>query len=283
MADPAGTLRSLTGGTRGIAEALAAGFSPASPTPLNPEIGPHRRFDWLATDLPVIKDVKNRFGGTVNDVVLALVSGGIRRFLRNRGLRPETLDFRAMIPVNTRDESELGAMGNKVAMMVARLPIGEADPRRRLELVCELTGRLKESGQARGVRRLEEIGDSTFPSMLAAFARLATRARPYNIVVTNLPGPQFPVYLLGTPMRAVYPLVPLSRNQALGIAIFSYNGRLFWGFNSDWDAVPDLHDLVNGIQRELDILTSAAGRSEAEPPPPAPEPPPKPRRRRKER
>jgi len=149
-------------------------------------------------------------------------------------------------------------MGNRVTMMVARLPIEERDPRRRLQRMSETTKQLKRSRQALGVRTLEEAADRTLPNLFFAFARLATLSRPYNVVVTNVPGPQFPTYFLGAQMQAVYPLVPLYGNQALGIALFSYNGRLFWGFNADWDAVPDLHNLVEAIETEFAGLRDAA-------------------------
>ena len=258
LSDPLGMLGALRDRVAGIGEAVGAGLRPASPTPFNIDIGPHRRFDWLDMDLVAVKDIKNRLGGTVNDVVLAIVSGALRRFLRGRGLQPERLDFRAMLPVNIRSDADRESFGNRVAMMVAHLPLAERDPRRRLQRVIETTRELKQSRQALGVRALEEISDWTLTTLFTAFVRLSTTARPYNIVVTNVPGPQVPIYFLGAPMQAVYPLVPLNRNQALGIALFSYKDGLFWGFNSDWDAVPDLHDLVEAIGTEFDHLREAA-------------------------
>ncbi|MFI5365288.1 MAG: WS/DGAT domain-containing protein [Candidatus Binatia bacterium] len=225
---------------------------------MNPDIGPHRRFDWLDMDLAAVKDVKDRLGGTVNDVVLAIVSGALGRFLHGRGIHVQDLDFRAMIPVNVRTEGERERMGNRISMMVARLPLEERDPRRRLQRVIESIRELKQSKQALGVRTLEEVSDWTATTLFSAFVRLSTRSRPYNVVVTNVPGPQVPSYFLGAPLRAVYPLVPLNRNQALGIALFSYSGGLYWGLNADWDAVPDLHDLVEAIQKEFDLLRDAA-------------------------
>jgi len=242
----------------GVIEALGAGLRPASATPFNIDIGPHRRFDWLATDLDAVREIKTRLGGTVNDVVLATVSGALGRFLHGRGMSVQELDFRAMIPVNVRTAEQRKHMGNQITMMVARLPLGERDPGRRLQLVSAGIRELKRTRQALGVRTLENISDWTFSTIFTAFARLSTMARPYNLVVTNVPGPQLPSYLLGSQMQAVYPLVPLNRNQALGIALFSYNGGLFWGFNADWDAVPDLHELVDGIEREFAALHAAA-------------------------
>src|SRR5262249_49408349 len=118
------------------------------------------------------------------------------------------------------------------------------------------TRRAKASQQARGMLAIEELSDWTFTSLLSAFARLTTVSRPYNLVVTNVPGPAFPVYVSGCRMTACYPLVPLFANQALGVALFSYDGRLYWGFNADWDAVPDLHDLVSAVETELATMAS---------------------------
>jgi diacylglycerol O-acyltransferase len=258
LADPRAMVRDLREATVAVGEALGAGLRPASPTPLNIDIGPHRRFDWLAMDLDAIKEVKNRLGGTVNDVVLSIASGALRRFLHGRGLRSEDLDFRAMIPVNVRSEAERERLGNQVAMIVARLPLEERDPRRRLQRMIEITREVKRSHQALGVRTLEQVADWSFAGLFTAFARLSTSTRPYNVVITNVPGPQFPTYFLGAQMREVYPLVPLNRNQALGIALFSYNRGMFWGFNADWDAIPDLHTLVTAVASELDALKRAS-------------------------
>jgi WS/DGAT/MGAT family acyltransferase len=259
IGDPIGAARAVRDALGGVAEALGAGLQPASATPLNVDIGPHRRFDWLATDLNAVKEVKNRLGGTVNDVVLAIVSGALGRFLHGRGIIVKDLDFRAMIPVNVRTEEQHERLGNQVSMMVARLPLDERDPRRRLQRVSENVRELKHSRQALGVRTLEEAGDWALPSIFTAFTRLAAATRPYNIVVTNVPGPPVPAYLLGSRMEAIYPLVPLFRNQGLGVALFSYDGSLFWGFNADWDAIPDLHDLVRAVEREFSDLRRAGG------------------------
>jgi len=258
IAHPRDSARSIRDALAGIGDALAASFHRASPTPLNVEIGPHRRFDWLRLDLRDVKEVKNGLGGTVNDVVLATVSGALRRFLRGRGEDVARLDFRAMIPVNIRTRDRSGAFGNHVSMMTARLPLDERDPRKRFERVTETTRDLKASKQARGVEILEEISELGLTTLFAQFARLTAVSRPFNVVVTNVPGPQLQAYLLGAPLLEAYPLVPLYRSQALGVALFSYNGGLFWGLNADWDAVPDLHDLVEALALEFEALRKAA-------------------------
>ena len=255
---PRDSARSIGAALAGVVEALAAGLHSASPTPLNVAFGPHRRFDWLRFRLDDVKEVKKRLGGTVNDVVLATASGALRRFLRARGEDVERLDFRAMLPVNLRTEQEAGAFGNRVAMLAARLPLGERDPRKRLEHVIETTRELKASRQARGIEVMEEISDLGLTSLFVQFARLTALTRPFNVVITNVPGPQLQAYLLGAPLCEAYPLVPLYRNQALGIALFSYNGSLFWGLNADWDALPDLHDLVEALAVEFEALRKVA-------------------------
>jgi len=245
-----------------VAEALGHGLGTASDTPFNDSIGPYRRFDWTRMDLSTVKQVKSCLGGTVNDVVLAIVAGAMREFLERRSVRVEELDFRAMLPVNVRARDQQGKLGNRVAFLMARLPLQEKDARARLRCVVETTQELKASSTVAGGELLEEISDWTTGALFAGLSRLGARTRSYNMVVTNVPGPQFPVYLAGARMDEIYPLVPLFSNQALGIALFSYNGSLFWGFNADWDAVPDLHDLVSLVHQELDALSKLEAEGE---------------------
>ncbi|HLK11007.1 MAG TPA: wax ester/triacylglycerol synthase family O-acyltransferase [Candidatus Binatia bacterium] len=262
--DPGGVLAAARDTAVGLFEAVAPALRPASATPLNTAIGPHRRFDWTETSLDDVRRIR-RLGGTVNDAVLAILSGGLRHFLHRRGVDVQGLEFRAMLPVNVRTALTRRQAGNQVAMLVVRLPLDEADPRRRLERVVRETGDAKRSRQATGMRALEELSDVTFTTLLVLFGRMTAAARPFNMVVTNVPGPPFPVHLLGARMTACYPLVPLFRNMALNVALFSYAGRLFWGFNADWDAVPDLHDLVEAVERECARLCDAAGAASGTP------------------
>ncbi len=258
LASPLERLGAVGDVLTGLAEALRMGISSASATPLNTDIGPHRRFDWTRVDLEAVRDVKRRLGGTVNDVVLAVVAGVMRRFLRGRGVRVDGLDFRVLVPVSIRTEAQWGTLGNRVSFLVAPLPLDERDPIRRLARVTEATERLKGSKQVLGAEVLEEISDWTTSTLFAQYSRLGAATRAYNLVVTNVPGPQVPVFLLGARMLETYPLVPLFTNQALGIALFSYDGGLFWGFNADWDAVPDLHDVVAAVETEVALLHEVA-------------------------
>jgi WS/DGAT/MGAT family acyltransferase len=261
LAMPRETLGNLQEALLGVGEVVSASLRPTSRTPLNPNIGPYRRFDWTRFDLAAVKEVKDRLGGTLNDVVLACAAGAIGRFLMRRGLRVDDLVFRAQVPMSIRTGVERGAAGNRVVMLLALLPIAERNPRKRLSQVIENTRRIKQSRQRAGVEFLEELSDLTLSSIWSYFARLATWQRAFNVVITNVPGPPRSAYLLGAPMRGIYPLVPLAGNQALGIALFSYDGGLYWGFNSDWDALPDLHHLVLGIEQEFELLRKAAVRN----------------------
>jgi WS/DGAT/MGAT family acyltransferase len=215
-------------------------------------------------DLHAVKAVKNALGGTVNDVVLATTAGAMRRFLQGRGVDPGGLEFRVQVPVNVRAELQRRKLGNRVATLVVPLPVGEPEARRRHERVLEATDRLKHSGQVGGSELLEELADWTTTELLAGIVRLTSQRLAFNMTVTNVPGPQVPAYLLGARMQAIYPVVPLFARQAVGIALFSYDGGLFWGFHADWDAVPDLHDLVQAVDDEFATLRRLAGAHDEE-------------------
>jgi WS/DGAT/MGAT family acyltransferase len=254
-------LRSLSAVRESVAslgEIVGAGLHRVSPTCLNLDIGPHRRFDWLRYDLDAVKLVKNRLGATVNDVVLANAAGALRSFLMQRGEDVSRLDFRAMVPVNIRTQDEKGRFGNRVATVAAPLPLGEPDARQRLARVARAMNEVKASRQVGGMEIMEEMSDWGLTRLFTQFARLTAVSRPFNVVVTNVPGPQIEAYLLGSPLREAYPLVPLFKNQALGIALFSYHGGLFWGLNADWDALPDLHVLVEALALDFQELQKAA-------------------------
>ncbi|MDJ0869552.1 MAG: wax ester/triacylglycerol synthase family O-acyltransferase [Myxococcota bacterium] len=248
-----------------LGETIGAGLAPTTPTPLNPDIGPYRRFDWTLTELAEVAEVRKHLGGTLNDVVLATVSGAVGRFLAQRGERPDRdTVFRVMVPVSIRKRDEHGVPGNRVVNFLARLPVDERNPRKRLERTIEVTSKLKRSRLVHGAEILEELSDRTFTSLVVEFVRLAANQRAYNMVVTNVPGPPRPVYLLGARMTEIYPVVPLFSNQGLGIALFSYDGRLCWGLDADWDALPDLHDFTLAIDEEFAALREAAEPAAAE-------------------
>ncbi len=238
----------------GLFSTIRKSMSSGSETPFNVPIGPHRRFDWTRFDLDIVREVKTRVGGTVNDVALACVAGAVRRYLERHEVDTSEMDFRAFLPVSTRKQKERGRLGNQVSLLVAPLPVDEPDERKRVERVIEETTELKQSGEAEGTEFLEQISDWTVPALLSALSRMSATRRAFNLVVTNVPGPNSPVYMNGAKLLESYPVVPLFENQALGLALMSYDGGLYWGFNSDWDVVPDLHDFVNDIEQEFELL-----------------------------
>lgn len=242
---------------RALRELMDTGFG-VSETILNQPVGPHRRFDWLKMSLAEIKGVKDGLGGTVNDVVLATVAGAVRRFLERHDTNCETLDFRVMAPVSVRSTDERGALGNRVSAWIVPMPLGEMDPRRRMEAIRATTSHLKEAKQAAGAEILTQVGEWTPSTILSLASRMAARALPFNLVVTNVPGPQVPLYLLGARMHDNYGFVPLMDGLGLGIVLFSYAGSLCWGFTCDWDLLPELHDFVLDIEASFRELQKAA-------------------------
>jgi diacylglycerol O-acyltransferase / wax synthase len=242
----------------GLAAITQAGLGGAPSSPLNVRIGPHRRFAWVDGDLAVFKAIKNALGGTVNDVVLAVVAGALRTHFLAHGYDTGN-DLKAMVPISVRAESERGALGNKVSAMYAPLPIGLADPIARFRAIHEAMRGLKESGQAVGAEVLTSLAGFAPPTILAQAARLQTVQRLFNLTVTNVPGPQMKLYLMGRPLRRLYPLVPLIENSALGIAIMSYDGRIDFGLLADYDALPDLDDLATALDGAIAELATVAG------------------------
>jgi diacylglycerol O-acyltransferase / wax synthase len=237
---------------------ISAAMPPPGDTPLNRPIGPHRRLGWLELDLDAVKRVKNRLGGTVNDVVLSTVTGGMRTFLRRRGTRVETLCYRIVVPVSVRAPEERGTASNRASGWLMSLPIGESDPALRHARVCVITAKRKSSKQALGPEALLGVVELGGPLLFAAGVRLTSRLSPYNLIVTNVPGPPVPLYLLGARLLGGYPVVPLFENQGVAIAIFSYLGRLFVGVNADWDLVPDVEQLVIDLRGAFAELAEAA-------------------------
>ena len=243
----------------GLASMAGAGLGGAPPSPLNVRIGSHRRFAWVEADLDRFKAVKGAVGGTVNDVVLTVVAGALRAHLIRRGRDPEGLELKAMVPVSVRTADERGSLGNKVAAIYAPLPVGVDDPLERYRIVHDALGDLKGSAQAIGAETLTQMAGFAAPTLLDQGARLQSLQRLFNVTVTNVPGPQFPIYMLGRRLRAFYPEVPLVLNTALGIAIMSYDGRIFFGLLGDYEAMADIDDLAADLRSAIDELAAAAG------------------------
>jgi diacylglycerol O-acyltransferase / wax synthase len=244
------------------ATTLAGINAPAPPSPLNVDIGPHRRYTWVDSDLAHFKAVKDALGGTLNDVVLAAVSLALGEWLRAHEHPTGGLVLKAMVPVSVRadDKSKAHppALGNRVAAMWAPLPVGVEDPAECYEQIRVAMEDLKRSGQAVGAQVLTNLAGFAPPTILSQAARLQARQRYFNLVVTNVPGPQFPLYLLGRRLCSLYPVVPLARRQALGIAVMSYDGHLGFGLLGDYDALPDLDAIAQALERAIRLLERAA-------------------------
>jgi diacylglycerol O-acyltransferase / wax synthase len=242
----------------GLGAMTWAGLQAAPPSPFNVRIGPHRRFTWVRGDLAQFKMVKNVLGGTVNDVVLAAVAGALGRYMRLHDHPTAEIELKAMVPVSIRADVERGALGNRVAAMWAPLPVGLTDPVQRLQTISSAMSAIKESGQAVGAQVLTGLSGFAPPTIMAQAARLQARQRMFNLVVTNVPGPQIPLYVLGRELEALYPMVPLAENTALGIAIMSYHGQLNFGLTADYDTLSDVETLADELRSSIDELTAAA-------------------------
>jgi WS/DGAT/MGAT family acyltransferase len=264
------TLRAALRGPRQFATGLleaagdlgsfARGVLRLAPASLyNGEIGPHRRFTWVRVSLQDLKAIKNSLGGTVNDVVLATVAGALRRHLHSRGVTTQDLTLKAMVPVSIRNDIERGALGNRVAAMMAPLPVWCDNAAVRLDVVQDAMRDLKSSGQAVGAELLTRIGGFAPPTIMAQATRIGARQRAFNTVVTNVPGPQFPLYVQGRELLDVFPMVPLAQNQRLGMALMSYNGAINFGLTGDYDSMSDLDDFARHLAESLEELAAAAG------------------------
>jgi diacylglycerol O-acyltransferase len=241
------------------ATTLAGINAPAPPSPFNVDIGPHRRYTFLDADLAKFKAIKDSLGGTLNDVVLASVSLALGRYLRREGHDTDRLVLKAMVPVSVRSKEQRGALGNQVAAMWAPLPVGVQNPAECLHTISSSMEDLKKGGQAVGAQVLTNLAGFAPPTILSQAARLQARQPFFNLVVTNVPGPQFPLYLLGRRLRILYPVVPLAQRQALGIAVMSYDGHLGFGLLGDYDALPGLEQIATDLQWAISSLARAAG------------------------
>ncbi len=236
---------------------LAKAGLAAPSSPFNVEIGPYRRFATVDVPLDELKRIKNAAGGTVNDVVLAAVAGALGRYLRGHGYSTQELELRAMVPISVRTDEQHGALGNRVSSYMAPLPIWCDDPIERLHEVSGTMGDLKESKQAVGASLMTELTDFAPPTIAGQAARLQSRQRFFNLVVTNIPGPQFPLFLMGRRLEAIYPMVPLARRQAVCFGIMSYDGQVHFGLIGDYDALGDLEALAADLEASLGELGEA--------------------------
>jgi diacylglycerol O-acyltransferase / wax synthase len=255
---PEVTARRVGEALEGLGEVVGAFADPAPSMPLNQPIGPHRRFAWARAELATFKRIKDTFGGTVNDVVLAVVTGALREWLHGRSIRTEGLELRALVPVSIRTADERGDLGNRIAAMRGPLPVYVADPVRRLRVVSEQMEGLKRSKQALGAEVIARFNDFAPPTLLAQASRINFSTRLFNMIVTNVPGPQIPIYLLGRELEDLFPVAFLPQNHALAVAVMSYNGRLGFGLLADYDTMEDVEELAAGLNRSLAELEEAA-------------------------
>lgn len=273
---PSETAREAVTRAKGLGEVAWAFIDRAPQSPINGPDGPNRVVAWTIDSLADLKLAKNTFGGTVNDVVLAATAGGLRALYESRNLRTSGVGLRALVPVSVRTTDQAGALGNRVAAMVAPIPIHVEDPVERLRQVSVAMGDLKESAQAIGAQTLTSMTEVAPPSLFHQASRLQFSTRLFNLIVTNVPGPQIPLYLLDRKMLAGVPFAFLPAGHGLAVAIVSYCGTVGFGVLADRDRVPDAEIVADGIHRDLVALHAAAAAQSplgAEPDdPPEPEP-----------
>jgi WS/DGAT/MGAT family acyltransferase len=223
---------------RSLADLTRFALEPASETPINGDLSPHRRIEWLTMPLDDVRELRGVLGCTVNDIVLATVAGALRRYFFRRRVDPAKLDFRVAAPVSVRKAKDERRQGNHVSTWIVRLPLAESDPIAQIDAVHQRTEALKRSQAALGADTVMKLAEWLPPAMIEAGVAIANG--PANTIVTNVPGPQFPLYVVGAPMLGMYPMVPLIPGCGLGIALLSYDGKLCWGFNADYELMSDV-------------------------------------------
>ncbi|WP_326546497.1 wax ester/triacylglycerol synthase family O-acyltransferase [Mycolicibacterium sp. ND9-15] len=249
----------VTGGyLQGFRDFLAATLDAAPPSPFNVAHGPHRRVTWFEVELSEIKQIKNALGGTINDVVIAAVAGGLRNWMLDRGYPVDGLTLQAMVPKSVRLETERNTFGNRVAAMRAPLPVGVADPVERLRTVITAMNALKSSKQVLGVEAYLGVQQFAPPTLLAQAARLNFSTRLFNLIVTNVPGPQFPLHMLGRELVSFLPIVPTPQGHTIGFGILSYNGKLGICLIGDWEAMSEVHEVAKHVHDAMTELQRSA-------------------------
>jgi WS/DGAT/MGAT family acyltransferase len=261
------TLRDGAGGLAGVRTAAArvsslfslmsSGLRRPAPCSFNGAVGPHRRIAWTSFALDEVKATGRSVGATLNDTVLATVGGALQRYFERKGAVPATI--KVAVPVNVRSPAHGAEAGNRVSILVVDLPVVAPDERARLERIRDITAALRAADQRQGAVVLTQAAEWTSGHIVHAATRLLSRASPYNLIVTNVPGPPLPLYLLDAPMVAAFPHLPLFEHQGLGIALVSYAGRLYVGLTGEWDLAADIDVLVADLGAAFDAL---AGRQE---------------------
>jgi diacylglycerol O-acyltransferase / wax synthase len=258
IASPGRTLERARETAGGLGEVAWTAVNGAPETPLNGEIGPHRRVAWIRLPLAELKEIKNELGGTVNDVFLATVTGALHNWLRERGVRTQGLEVRSAVPVSIRGEGDGATLGNQLTVLIGKLPTYADDPVERLRIVRESMKDLKDSRQALGAEAIAGLEGFAPPTIFARASRLHFSTRMYNLLTTNVPGPQFPLYLLGAEMKELIPIAFLAPEQRLAVACMSYNGCVSLSLMGDYDEMTDLEHLAELFKDEVAALRQAA-------------------------
>ncbi len=260
LSSPRKTFDDVARGAMSAWETLAGGLTRPAETPINQPIGSQRRVDWVSLDLGQVRDVRKRLDGSLNDVVLTIVTGAVRSLLQKRKVPLRGLDYRVTVPVDVRTGPVDPGVANKVSAWFLSLPVAERNPKRRFEKISAETRRLKKAKAEDGVDLFLRFADWSGSSMLpSGFVNLVGMLRPYNLIVSNIHGPAFPLYLLGARLNAFYPHLPLFKNQGLAVAAMSYLDKLNVGLIGDWDLMHDLADFKGHIEESVEALWVAAG------------------------
>ena len=258
VSQPDQAARKIRDAARGVGSIAWASLAPAPSSPLNQLAGPHRRYAGVRTQIADLRLVKNTFGGSINDVVVTIVTGALRKWLVSRGVRTEGLELRALVPVSVRADAQRGEFGNKLAVMQGPLPVYVDDALDRYLIVRQAMDELKASGQALGAGVLASVQNLAPPTLLAQASRLQFSTHFFNLLVTNVPGPQLPLYMVGRKLLDIFPIAFLPNGHGLSVAVFSYDGGMDFGLLADFDTIPDLDVISNGISESLAELVRLA-------------------------
>ena len=259
VANPRRTAGSVTEGAVAAWETLKGGLSRPPSTPINQPIGDQRRVAWKTLDLADVRDLRKRLDGSINDVVLTIVAGAVRRLLRKRRVRVRGLDFRITVPVDMREGPLDQEVGNKVSAWFVCLPVGDPDPKRRFDRIRSQTRRLKRTKAADGIDLFLRLADWSGSTLLpSGLVNIVSVLRPYNMIVSNIHGPELPLYLLGARLTEFFPHLPLFENQGLAVAAMTYLGKIHFGLIGDWDLMPDLDEFADHLDEATAELREAA-------------------------
>jgi len=239
-----------------------AGLAPPEERPYRVEIGPHRRYEWVDADLATFRAIKDALGGTVHDAVLTVVAGALGRHLRANGRRTRGVTLRALVPLAVRAAAESGPGDDQVIGRIvpvrADLPVGEIDPLARFAAVRASLAAAPGAADPLSAETLAELPGFAVTTIMSQAARLQVGVEDFDVAVTNIPGPQAELHLLGRPMLRAYPVMPLAPHHAVGVSVMSYAGRLGFGLLSDRDALPDLDVVAGGLELAIAELAAAA-------------------------